>query len=519
MKHIFTTIALCIMTTGVVVGCNNEGAETKPVVIAVSNGTFAVNEDGGEFSTAYVADTEALPEVSTEAAWIENLTIDAARVSFSVQPNAEEGARSTKIIVKSGTGSNTIAVTQCAASENFDVFPYTSAADVPYRIPAVAVTPEGTMVCVADYRHCASDIGVIKNGRIDLHYRLSHDNGKTWSNIMTLVEGKGAESEDFMNVGYGDPCIVADRTSNRVLVLSCAGNVSFQNGTRQVHQNVARFYSEDGGQTWSKPDDIAESIYSQFDQSSYGPIRSMFIASGAIYQSKYVKVGDYYRLYCAILARTPSATHMNYVIYSDDFGGTWKVLGDINTPPVFSTADEAKVTELPSGALLISSRYNGGRYYNIFFFNGEVAATGMWMSSAFSGADNDGVEAKDNSTNGEVMVVPVVRQADGQKMHLLLQSVPLGQGRRNVGIYYKALGSEMDYISSAVVAANWDGVKQVSTLASAYSTMALQCDNSIAFFFEEETYGVDAYAHGGYNLVYRNFTIEQLTDNLYRYSE
>ena len=82
-----------------------------------------------------------------------------------------------------------------------------------------------------------------------------------------------------MSVGYGDPCIVADRESSRVLVLSCAGNVSFQNGTRQRHQCIARFYSEDGGQSWSEPEDIAESIYSQFDASTYGPVRSMFVAS------------------------------------------------------------------------------------------------------------------------------------------------------------------------------------------------------------------------------------------------
>lgn len=519
MKHIFSTIVLCLFAVGVAVGCNNEGVDSKPVVIAVSNATFAVNEEGGDFNTAYVADTKLAVEASCDALWIDDLTVADGRVSFSVQPNTEESARGTKIILKSGKGSNTITVVQCAAPYSFEVFPYRSVSDVPYRIPAVTVTPDGTLVCVADYRHCASDIGVIKDGRIDLHYRLSYDNGKTWTEIKTLVEGKGAESEDFMNVGFGDPAVIADRTSNRVLVLSCAGNVSFQNGTRQVHQNVARFYSEDGGNTWSAPEDIAESIYSQFDESYYGPIRSMFIASGVIYQSRYVKVGNYYRLYCAILARTPSSTHMNFVLYSDDFGGEWKVLGDINTPPVYRTADEAKVVELPDGSLLISSRYNGGRYYNIFNFTDANAATGFWASSSFSGGDNDGVEAKGNSTNGEVMVVPVVRQADGQKMYLLLQSVPLGEGRKNVGIYYKELESSLDYVSPVAVASDWDGVKQVSTFDGAYSTMALQSDNSIAFFFEETTYNVDPYKYGGYNLVYRNYTIEQITNNSYRYSE
>ena len=133
--------------------------------------------------------------------------------------------------------------------------------DIPYRIPAIAVTKDGTLVAIADYRHSGTDIGVTDKGRIDLHYRLSYDNGNTWTEVMPLIEGKGKEATDFMSVGYGDPCIVADRESDRVLMLSCAGNVSFQNGTRQNHQCIARFYSEDGVKTWGAPEDIAETIY------------------------------------------------------------------------------------------------------------------------------------------------------------------------------------------------------------------------------------------------------------------
>ena len=313
-------------------------------------------------------------------------------------------------------------------AERFEVFqmPTPTEGDIPYRIPAIAVTKDGTLVAIADYRHSGTDIGVTDKGRIDLHYRLSYDNGNTWTEVMPLIEGKGKEATDFMSVGYGDPCIVADRESDRVLMLSCAGNVSFQNGTRQNHQCIARFYSEDGGKTWSAPEDIAESIYAQFDASSYGPVRSMFVASGRIMQSRMTKIGSYYRLYCAVLVRDRSAKHMNYVLYSDDFGHSWKVLGNINTPAVYNTADEPKVEEMPDGTLLLSSRYNNGRYYNLFVYTDEAAGTGVWDEAVFSGAANNGVAAKENSTNGEVMLLPVTRVADGEPMHILLQSLPLG---------------------------------------------------------------------------------------------
>ena len=299
---------------------------------------------------------------------------------------------------------------------------------------------------------------------------------------------------------------------------SCAGNVSFQNGTRQRHQNIARFYSEDGGQTWSAPEDIAESIYSQFDASSYGPVRSMFVASGRIMQSSTVKIGSHYRLYCAVLVRDKSATHMNYVLFSDDFGSSWKVLGDINEPAVYRTADEPKVEELPNGTILISSRYNEGRYYNIFTFDDVAAGTGSWDKAQFSGANNRGVVATQNSTNGEVAVIPVTRTADNEPMHLLLQSVPMGPQRANVGIYYKELASELDdYISPYELARDWDGSLQVSTLNSAYSTMIWQKDNNLGFFYEEETYGVSAHSYGGYNMVYESLSLEEITDGKYKY--
>lgn len=407
---------------------------------------------------------------------------------------------------------------QKPAAERFEVFQLLNPSDIPYRIPALAVTKDGTLIAVADYRHSGTDIGVTDKGRIDLHYRLSYDNGNTWTDVMPLIEGKGAQSPDFMNVGYGDPCIVADRESDRVLLLSCAGNVSFQNGTRQNHQNIARFYSEDGGKTWSAPEDIAESIYSQFDGSKYGPVRSMFVASGRIMQSRITKVGNYYRLYCAVLVRDRQAKHMNYVLFSDDFGGTWKVLGDINEPAVYNTADEPKVEELANGTIIISSRYNGGRYYNFFTYTDINAGVGKWENATFSGAANNGVESKDNSTNGEIMIIPVTRTEDGKAMYLALQSVPLGPQRKNVGIYYKELYDEFDdYISPIEFARDWDGVKQVTTLNSAYSTMAWQKDNRLGFLYEEETHGASTLAYGGYTIVYECFDIEVLTDGKYSF--
>ena len=398
----------------------------------------------------------------------------------------------------------------------FVVFETPTTSAIPYRIPAIARAYNGDLIAVADYRHSRADIGMANNGRIDLRARISKDNGKTWGDIFDIVQGKGGASPDFMNVGFGDPCIVADRESGKVLVLSCAGNVSFPNGTRDNHQNIARFYSEDNGATWSKPDDIAESIYSQFDQRADGPVRAMFIGSGKIVQSETVKVGTHYRLYCAALVKINDGTYTNFVFYSDDFGGSWKVLGGVHVAPVPSGADEPKVEELPDGSILISSRVSGGRWFNIYNFTNSETAEGYWNTVKKSDSNNNGVVAVSNSTNGEVLVLPVTRKADNKPMYLLLQSVPFGSGRANVGIYYKELESLNDFATTDSIAANWDGRHQSSYLYSAYSTMCLQADNTIGFLYEEETYcGTGG---GGYSIIYKNYSIDYITDSLYTYN-
>ena len=392
----------------------------------------------------------------------------------------------------------------------FEVFT-TRPGDIVYRIPAIATAYNGDLIAVADYRHSGADIGMAHNGRIDLRARISHDNGATWDPIFPIIEGQGGAAPDSMHVAFGDPCIVADCESSRVMVLSCSGNVSFPNGTRTNHQGIARFYSEDNGKTWGEPVDISESIYTQFDKRAAGPIRCMFIGSGKISQSKTVKVGEYYRLYCAPLVKLGDGSNVNFVLYSDDFGGTWKVLGGVDVSPIPSSGDEPKADELPDGSVIISSRTSGGRIYNIYTFTNAATGEGSWGAAAWSNANNNGTVAVSNSTNGEIMFVPVQRASDGKKLYLALQSVPFGSGRANVGIYYKELESLADFVSPDSIAKDWDGHHQSSFMYSAYSTMTWQQNNTLGFLYEEETYG------RAYTIVYKNYSIEQITDSAYAY--
>lgn len=477
------------------------------VVVGYSFDFVNTNNDG-----SYALTLTAEGKNYTSSATSQHLDVEVAEparmVSFS-QNGANKGITYSNFIVHMKLDVRT-------PEPSVDVFT-TTPATIPYRIPAIATASNGNIIAVADYRHSRADIGMATNGRIDIRARISKDNGATWGDIFDVIQGKGADginpSNNDMYVGFGDPAIVADRESNRVLLITCSGNVSFPNGQRNNHQGIAHFYSEDNGETWSTPVDREAHIYAQFDASQQYKAAAMFVGSGKISQSQYIKVGDYYRIYCAVLVKTQSSGNVNFVLYSDNFGENWTVLGGVDISPIPSGGDEPKAEELPDGSVIISSRTSGGRIYNIFSYTDSKNAEGSWGTAQYSNANNNGTIAVNNSTNGEILFVPAKRTADDKKVYLAFQSVPLGSGRANVGIYYKELETLADFVTPQAIAADWDGRHQASYLSGAYSTMCLQKDNNIGFLYEEDTYG----GNGGYTIVYKNYSVEYLTDSAYVY--
>ncbi len=394
----------------------------------------------------------------------------------------------------------------------------------PYRIPGVAVCHDGRLIATAARLVCGTDPGF---GQVDVVCRTSDDNGTTWSDIREVAVGTGKTSatENYFDTAFGDPAIVADRESKEAIIIAVAGCTYYPsaNTTRSNPNLVALIRSHDNGETWETPVDITEQVYSLFDKGTV--VQAAFVAGGRIFQSRTVKTGDYYRLYAALCARPGG----NRVIYSDDFGATWHALGGGDALPV-PDGNEAKCDELPDGRVIITSRTGGGRYMNIFTYTDTESGAGAWEAAVKCTFPGSGLTPGKNDCNGEMLILPVQRNSDKKNMYLALQSIPTGDSRTNVGIYYKELTDAADLDNVKNFALDWNGFCQVSKTASAYSSMDWQKNDTIAFIWEETLTGwgkrnnpiTTSFPTGegthnfdGYDNLYAPFSLEYITGGAY----
>ena len=386
-----------------------------------------------------------------------------------------------------------------------------------YRIPAIATTGTGRLIAVSDYRHNLDDIGRDVHGtgklRLDLVMRYSDDNGKTWSAKQTIAEGTGNKNADGYDCAYGDAAIAT--VGQNVLVMAAAGNVCYPYASSDKNNRTVRVFSADNGATWTK-EDITEKMF--IGANALIPNgHAAFFGSGKLAVDTNFNGTGKARIYGAMLVKNASTTTNIYPIYTDDLGQNWKILGGSITPVAY--ADEPKIEILPNGQILLSARRNGGRKFNVFTYgtgaDDKANGSGTW-DTAQDGCGNTG----SNGTNGEIYCIDAVN-ANGDDVKLLMQSQPKGGGgpydRKDVSIWYKEVSADATY-TTADIKDSWTLGMQVSTQQSSYSTMALQQDGKIAFFFEEAPCYGDDYTKG-YCMVYVPLTIEEITKGAYKGNE
>src|SRR5207244_2570531 len=96
-----------------------------------------------------------------------------------------------------------------------------------FRIPAMIVTPRGTVLAICEGRKKSTS----DSGNIDLVLRRSTDGGKTWEPLRVIID-------DGDNTA-GNPCPVVDRQTGTIWLPFCRNN-----------REVLVTFSRDEGETW-----------------------------------------------------------------------------------------------------------------------------------------------------------------------------------------------------------------------------------------------------------------------------
>lgn len=249
------------------------------------------------------------------------------------------------------------------------MFSFTENKKGAYRIPAIATMSNGEVIAIADFRPDGQDVGGISRflGEsvydVDIYAKIGTANGDgtySWnpssihpasSTTGRVVDGKSTSD----GVGFGDAALVADRESGKVLIMCVGAKTSYGSTSTSSVYKCFRITSDNYGQSWNAPVEITNLRGSNNIFTGSNDVKAMFFASGRLLQSKRKATGaKYCRVYGALLVRVGS-TDYNYVVYSDDFGESWNLLGTKGKPAV-SSANEAKLEELPNGDIVISSR-------------------------------------------------------------------------------------------------------------------------------------------------------------------
>src|SRR6266478_1740107 len=196
-----------------------------------------------------------------------------------------------------------------------DVFVSGAAGYHTYRIPAIVVSTNGTVLAFCEGRkNSRSD-----TGKIDLLLKRSTDGGKTWS-AQQIVRSDGD------NV-CGNPGPVVDETTGVVWLLmtwnlGADGEREINNGTSKDTRRAFVTHSADDGVTWTKPQEITASV-KKADWRWYatGPVNGIQLTRGT-HKGRLVIPCNHTELNSS--GQPVSRAH---VIYSDDHGATWQLGG------------------------------------------------------------------------------------------------------------------------------------------------------------------------------------------------
>jgi sialidase-1 len=337
------------------------------------------------------------------------------------------------------------------AAELTETIPFTAGQDNyhTYRIPALVVTKQGTLLAICEGR---------KNGRgdhgnLDLVQKRSSDGGQTWGKL-ELIHEEGGDAK----VTIGNPCPVVDQSTGVIWL-------PFNRDNDRVFMTS----SSDDGQTWAKPRDITESVKSEnWTWYATGPGNGIQLVHGP-HAGRLVIPCDHRVGASKDDKGSWDKAGRSHVIYSDDHGQTWKLGGATD-----DAMNECAVIELPDGTLMLNSRSYRGK-----------ACRGISLSK-------DGGATWEPTTDDPALIESVCQAS----LIRYCQSVTVfcnpavPKGRHHLTV---RLGD--------AEAKTWNHSRVVCEGSSAYSSLAVLPDGNIGLLYERDDYKQLVFARFPYEWV------------------
>lgn len=297
-----------------------------------------------------------------------------------------------------------------------------------YRIPAIITAQNGDLLAVIDARRNNSS-DLIHQRAIDITFKRSKDNGKTWGKMETIADLPKGE-------GASDASLILNRDNGEIF---CFYN--WMGKTREF-----RFYvqsSKDHGMTWSEPKDFTDEVVPK----EWNKLDFKFITSGRGIQTR-----DGELLHNFVHLPTRSV----FLYGSKDGGKSWNFYDSKISP-----ADESKVVELSDGRLMVNSRV--GRDYRWVHRSNDRGET--WDSQKE-------FELPDPRCNASI--IRYTSTKDGYaKDRLLFSNAGSQSGRVNLTI-------RISYDEGKT----WSAGKVVNPGASAYSSLTILENGDIGVLYE-----------------------------------
>tara|TARA_R110002111_G_C5999101_1_gene372917 strand:+ start:162 stop:1319 length:1158 start_codon:yes stop_codon:yes gene_type:complete len=315
-----------------------------------------------------------------------------------------------------------------------------------FRIPALIVSPQGTLLAFAEGRKN----NLNDSGDIDLVLKRSTDQGKTWSEL-SVVWNDGEHT-------CGNPCPVVDQSTGRIwLPLTWnhgkdhANQIKDKTGrdTRRVYMS----YSDDDGVTWKTPYEVTKTTKKpEWTWYATGPGNGIQLTRGA-HKGRLVIPCDHN------VTLDGKVVRRSHAIYSDDHGKTWQL-----SQPIDEKTNECAVVELADGRLLMNMRSYHGQNQRAIAVSDDGGTT--WSEVTLDAA----------------LIEPVcqaslirVRFPESGKPGQLLFSNPASKKREKMTVRL-----------SEDEGKTWSASRLVTPGSAAYSCLAVLSDGAVGLLYERD---------------------------------